>query len=356
MATMADIARRANVSVSTVSYVLSGKRPISDETRQRVLAAMDDLDFRPNAAGRALASRRSRTIALLFPAPGKGVSEMQLEFFTSAAEAANRHGYGFTLSTAPTDDAEMVRLATSGFVDGLILMEVALDDRRVDLLRRRGIPFALIGHRSDNDGIAFVDLDFAAAVETGLDHLAAFGHRRVAFVNAPQALLEAGYGPAVRSLEGFRAGVARLGLHGTAFTCDPSPEAGYHLMDEVAALDPPATAVLATNGDVLGGLLRRSRDLGEDVPADRSFVAVVSERVARLFSPPLTTVDFPVAEMGRLGAELLIRQLEGGDADSARAGEGSQIMLRGDLRVRQSSGPAPTCTPAALAGPALGRS
>lgn len=356
MATMADIARRANVSVSTVSYVLSGKRPISDETRERVLAAMDALDFRPNAAGRALASRRARTIALLFPAPGKGVSEMQLEFFTSAAEEANRHGYGFILSTAPTDDAEMVRLATSGFVDGLILMEVGLHDGRVDLLRERGIPFALIGHRADNDGIAFVDLDFAAAVERALDHLAALGHQNVAFVNASAALLEAGYGPAVRSLDGFRAGVARLGLRGAAFTCDPSPEAGYHLMDDIAALDPPATAVLATNGEVLGGLLRCSRDLGENVPDDRSFVAVVSERVARLFAPPLTTVDFPVAEMGRIGAELLIRQLEGGDADPAGAGEGRQILLRGDLRVRQSSGPAPSRSPALTAGPMPGRS
>ncbi len=351
MVTMADIARRANVSVSTVSYVLSGKRPISDETRERVLAAMEALDFRPNAAGRALASGRAGAVALLFPAPGKGVSEMQLEFFTSAAEEANRHGYGFILSTAPDDDAEMVRLATSGFVDGLILMQVRLHDRRVDLLRERGIPFALIGHRADNDDIAFVDLDFAAAIELALDHLAALGHRDVAFVNSPAELLDAGYGPAVRSLDGFRAGIARLGLRGHAFTCDPSPEAGYCLMDEIAALDPRATAVLAISAEVLGGLLRRSRELGENVPADRSFVAVVSERVARLFSPPLTTVDFPVAEMGRIGAELLIRQLEGGDADAARSGAGNQILLRGDLRVRQSSGPVPVT----LAGPPPGR-
>lgn len=353
---MADIARRANVSVSTVSYVLSGKRPISDETRERVLAAMHALDFRPHAAGRALASRRSRSVALLFPTPGTGVSEMQLEFFTSAAEEANRHGYGFVLSTAPSDDAEMVRIATSGFVDGLILMEVGLHDRRVELLRERGISFALIGHRADNDGIAFVDLDFAAAVERALDHVAALGHRHVAFVNGPAALLDAGYGPAVRSLAGFRSGIARLGLRGTALTCEASPEAGYRLMDEIAALEPPATAIVAITAEALGGLLRRSHERGEDVPADRSFVAIVSERVARLFSPPLTTVDFPVAEMGRIGADLLIRQLEGGDADPAAAGEGSQILLRGDLRVRQSSGPAPTHAPAALADPAPGRS
>jgi DNA-binding LacI/PurR family transcriptional regulator len=354
MATMADIARRAGVSLSTVSYVISGKRPISEETAARVRAAMDDLAFRPHAAGRALASGRNRTIALLFPVPGTGVSEMQLEFFTSAAEEASRHGYGFFLSTAPNDDMEMLRLAGSGYVDGLILMEVSLHDRRVDLLRARNVPFALIGHRADNAGISFVDLDFAAAIDLAMDHLADLGHRRVAFVNAPAPLLAAGYGPAVRSAAAFASAAARLGLRGDAFPCDPSPEAGARLMDGIAALDPPATAVLSVNGDSLAGLLRRTRDRGEAIPGDRSFIAVTSDRVARHLAPPLTTVDFPVAEMGRIGAELLIRQLEGGEAD--RAGQDdTQVLLRGELRVRKSSGPAPIPAAASLAGGVAGR-
>jgi DNA-binding LacI/PurR family transcriptional regulator len=351
---MADIARRANVSVSTVSYALSGKRPISGETRARVLAAMGDLDFRPNAAGRALASGRNRTIALLFPPLGNGVSEMDLEFFTAAAEAAARLGYGFVLSTAPGDDDEMLRLAGSGSVDGLILMQVSLHDRRVDLLRARGVPFALIGHRADNAGVAFVDLDFQAAVDLALDHLAELGHRHVAFVNAPAPLLAAGYGPAVRSAAGFAAGVTRLGLVGHAFACDPSPEAGQRLMDDILALDPPATGIVAVNGEAIGGLIRGMADRGEQIPGDRSLVAVTSDRAACQFSPALTTVHFPVAEMGQIGAELLIRQLEGGEVNDVALAE-RQILLRGALRVRDSAGPAPARVAAATTGPKLGR-
>ncbi|HET7094423.1 MAG TPA: helix-turn-helix transcriptional regulator, partial [Thermomicrobiales bacterium] len=85
---MVDIARRAGVSVSTVSYVLSGKRTISDATRQRVLAVMTEAGYAPNAIGQALAERRSRTIALLFPALGRGLSEMDLDFVTNAAAVA----------------------------------------------------------------------------------------------------------------------------------------------------------------------------------------------------------------------------------------------------------------------------
>ena len=104
MSTMSDVAKRAGVSLSTVSYVLSGKRAISEPTRQRVLAAIDELDFHPNQLGRALASQRSNTIALLFPALARGIGELQLEFVTSAAETASQHGYSFLLSISPDED------------------------------------------------------------------------------------------------------------------------------------------------------------------------------------------------------------------------------------------------------------
>ena len=346
MATMADIARTANVSVSTVSYALSGKRPISADTRRRVLAAMDEAGFRPHAAGRALASRRSRTVGLLFPAVGKGVTELQLEFFTSAAEAAGEHGYAFILSTAPSDDAEVLRLSRDGIVDGLILMEVRRQDPRVALLRAEGVPFTLIGHCDENVGYSFVDLDFARALETAIAHLAWLGHREVAFVNTSAALLEAGYGPAVRSLAGFESALARFGLRGHHVACEPTRDAGLELTDHLVAEFPAVTAVVSINREALGALVGRAYELGVAIPGDLSVVGVLSERLARLFSPPLTTVDFPVAAMARLGTELLIRQLEGGGA------EPTQTMFDGALAVRSSSGPAPARASPVLAAAA----
>ena len=332
---MADIARKANVSVSTVSYALSGKRPISAETRRRVLAAMDEADFRPHAAGRALASRRSRTVALLFPAVGKGVTELQLEFFTSAAEIAAAHGYAFILSMAPSDDAEMLRMSRDGLVDGLILMEVSRHDRRVPLLQAAGVPFTLIGHQDENAGYSWVDLDFAGALGTAIAHLADLGHREVAFVNTAAALLAAGYGPAARSLAGFEAAVARFGLRGHHFPCDPTLDAGLALADRLLAGFPDLTAVVSINREALAALFGRAGDHGRAIPGNLSVVGILSERLARLFSPPPTTVDFPVAAMARLGTELLIRQLEGG------ATEPTQTLFDGALVVRKSTGPVP---------------
>lgn len=333
MATMADIARRAGVSLSTVSYALSGKRAISEPTRRRVLAAMSELDFQPHASGRALASRRSRAIALLFPALTKGLSEMRLEFVTSAAEAAAEQGYSFVLSTSPADDADVLRLLRSGLVDGLILMEIKLRDSRVDLLRDRGDPFTLIGHCAQNDGVSFVDLDFAAAVTTAVRHLAELGHRRLAFVNGATGLLDVGYGPAVRSLAGFERIVAELGLEGRAYSCEPSHDGGYALAARLLAGDEGVDGIVTINHEAIGGILHAAGDAGLRIPRDLSLVAVVSERSAKLFGPMLTTVDFPATAMGRIGAELLIRRLEGGND------EPTHCLLRGELTVRQSTGP-----------------
>ena len=337
MSTMSDVAERAGVSLSTVSYVLSGKRAISEPTRQRVLAAIDELDFHPNELGRALASQRSNTIALLFPALTRGIGELHLEFVTSAAESAAKHGYSFLLSISPDEDEEAVRLARRGFTDGLILMEIKLQDARAELLRHRRFPFAMIGHREDNDGISFVDVDFVHAAREALRYLASLGHCRVAFLGASDQLMAVGYGPAVRSLAGFTQAIAEFGLEGTWHPCDASPRAAYAVVEELLRKSPEVTALVTAHHEASGGMMQAARELGRRIPADLSVVAMTSPRQAETFTPLLTTMDFPAAEMGRLGAELVIRQLEteGGEAEPIHR------LLRAELTVRQSSGPAP---------------
>jgi len=330
---MADIAQRAGVSLSTVSYALSGKRAISEPTRRRVLQAIDDLGYHPHAVGRALASKRSRTIALFFPHRAMGVSEMHLEFITGAAETAGQRGYAFLLSTSPDEDAEILRMTGQGLVDGLILMEITLDDPRAGRLRDRGVPFAMIGHRRDNVGMSYVDLDFAHALDAAVRHLAGEGHRAIAFVNAAPRLLARGYGPAIRSLDGYARAAADLGLDPVALPCEPTPQAGYHALAELLHRTPDLSAVVTINREAIGGLVQAAYDRGLRIPEDLSVVAVVSERLARLFTPALTTLDFPAAEMGRLGAEMLIGRLEGGEDPP------TQRLLRAELTVRQSSGP-----------------
>src|SRR6266568_2272768 len=142
MATIRDVAQHAGVSVSTVSYVINGTRPISEATVTRVRAAMDELGYRPHALARGLATRRSRIIGLLFPTPERGLGVTELEFVTSVAEACRAVGYQMILWTAEVHErAELKALTGAGLVDGVIVMEIRLDDDRIGLLRDAGLPF-----------------------------------------------------------------------------------------------------------------------------------------------------------------------------------------------------------------------
>ena len=118
---MADIAKRAGVALSTVSHTLSGKRPVSAEVRQRVMQAITELEYQPHALARALATKRTRTIALLYPTLSNNLPEPHFEFVTSVLEMANQRKYGVLLWTAPDDDQEILRMTQQGFIDGLVL-------------------------------------------------------------------------------------------------------------------------------------------------------------------------------------------------------------------------------------------
>jgi DNA-binding LacI/PurR family transcriptional regulator len=333
--TIADIANRAGVSISTVSYVLSGKRPISAATRQRVNAAIEELGFRPNQAGRALASKRSKTIAMLYPSNAEVLSEMPVEFMISAASEAARHGYSLLLSTSPVEDEEMLRLIHQGFVDGLILMEIKLDDPRVLLLREHDYAFSMIGHCRENDGISYVDVDFDQMVEIAVDHLAELGHRQVALISRGGDLHVAGYGPSVRSEAGFLRMARARGIEPVVRFSSHGPIGGFETTRDLIANEPRLGAIITINSEAIGGIMRAIQEADLRIPDDFSVVGITSPRIATLVAPPLTTVDFPAEEMGRLGAELLIRRLEGGEAEL----QPTQVLLRGKLTVRGSSGP-----------------
>lgn len=334
---MNDVAKRANVALSTVSYALNGKRPISAPTRQRIMEAMEELGYRPHALARGLASKRSRIIGLLFPVPERGLGLTELEFVTSAADAARENGHHLLLWPYEIHDPEELRQFTQqGLVDGVILMEVHLQDDRISLLRETGFPFSLIGRCQETAGISFVDIDFRQSAEEAVRHLAELGHREVALLNQSQAAFDAGYGPAVRAQREFQRAAEAAGLGCVCRLARAVPAAGEEAFTAVLRQNPRLTALVTMNERALPGVMQAIADRGWRVPDDFSVVVLGSSpRLAEMMVPPLTTLDVPSAEMGRLGVELLIQQLEGQGA------EVPQVLLPCRLSVRGSSGPPP---------------
>lgn len=316
MATMQDVARHAGVSLSTVSYVINRTRPISEATRARVEAAMAELGYRRNAAARSLASRRSRTIALVLPSTENPLGGTLSEIVTQAARAARARDHHVAvwpgLGSEEQDAAEIRDLVLQGTVDGVVFLEVSIDDERIAALESIDVPFVTLGRPGRTAGRACVDIDFDAAVEEAVVHLAAAGHRRIGFVNHSEASRVRGYGPSVRAEAAFAAATIRHDVAGTHAWADEDAAGGRGVLEALMTADPGITAIVLMNETAGFGLLAQARRRGLDVPADLSVLAIATSRgVGALAEPVLTSLEVPAERLARHAVETLLDLVEG---------------------------------------------
>ena len=313
MATINDVARRAGVSVSTVSYALSGARPIRPATKARIASAMADLGYQPNASARSLASRKTNVLAMLYPDADRGVGATGGEFIHAAAERARELGYHLVLWPIPHDDTRMMSdLVAQGQADGVLMMSVHLDDARADALDAAGVPYAMIGATRDVSGRSSVDIDFATTVAGALDRLTALGHREIAFINHSGDSLAAGYGPSVRADAAYHDHLAGLGLTPIARTCDDTPSAGRKVASEILDAHPGVTAFMTMNELATFGVYSELQRRGLRIPDDVSIIGLATSKgVSEMTTPPLTTMDVPGVALGRRAVDSLVGQLSG---------------------------------------------
>ncbi|MGW6355149.1 LacI family DNA-binding transcriptional regulator [Streptomyces sp. NPDC055092] len=335
MVTLAEVARHAGVSASTVSYVLSGKRSISAATRERVENSVRKLGYHPNAGARALASSKSNIIALMVPLRTDMYVPVMMEIAMAVATAARTHGYDILLLTGEEGAQAVRRMEGSALADAMIVMDVELDDERLPLLRAANRPAVLIGLPSDTAGLNCVDLDFAAAGAVCAEHLADLGHREIAVIGEAAAVYERHTGFAERTLTGLRERSAELGLRLLHRPCEGSYASVSATLSRVFDERPGTTAFVVQNEAATDPLLALLRQSGRAVPEDVSVVAVCPEQVAAHASVPLTSVAVPAQEMGRRAVEQVIAKIEGRGSDE------EVVLLAPELTVRESAARAP---------------
>jgi DNA-binding LacI/PurR family transcriptional regulator len=337
MVTRKDVAQRAGVSPSTVSYVISGKRTISQETKDRVERAMSELAYTPNAIARSLAGTQKGIVALHFPAGPQGLNTTEFEYLTSAALRAREHGFHVLLWSDPIADVDALRgLVGSRLIDGLILMEVVTDDPRVPMLQADGIPFALIGRPGDATGVTYVDDDFDILASLAIDHVADLGHRDVMYLSHSADLLDRGHGPAVRTLAALESAARRRRVHLTRFHAESTPTGGHEAFDRLISLEQRPTAVIAFNELAVSGLLRAASIAGVRIPAELTVVALsLADIAAEMLTPPLTTVAPSAATLATMAMDALV------DLIRDRSLPASTALVTPALTIRGSSAPVP---------------
>lgn len=317
MATIGDVARAAGVSVSTVSYVLSGKRTISAPTRDRVQRAIADLGYRPHAGARALASSRSNVIALVVPfRPGINV-QIIMQFVGGVVTSAREYDHDVLLLTQD-DPQGMSRVAASSTADALIVMDVEADDARLPALRSLALPSILIGVPDDTTGLSCVDLDFAGAGRLAVRELVRHGHERIALVGASQDRLDHRANYAVRMRQGVREQAAALDLPAPVVPAEPTFGGGAAALDRVLAEHPGTTGLVVHNEAALGGLLARAAERGLRVPEDLSVVAVSPADLAAALPVPVSVIEVPGERIGRIAVDMVMARLAGEDLAETR--------------------------------------
>lgn len=346
MVTLADVARHAGVSASTVSYVLSGKRSISAATRERIQHSIDTLGYRPHAGARALASSRTGILALMMPLRTGLYVPVLMEIAMAVTTTARSHGYDVLLLTGEEGPEAVRRVEGSAIADAMIVMDVGIDDPRLPCLREAARPSVLIGlptesaEAADTAGLECVDLDFEAAGARCVDHLAGLGHTGIAVLGEPPAVYERGTGFAARTLTGLR---AAAGAHGVGLLhrpVDGTYAAVTAAVTRIFEERPGTTGLVVQNEAAVEPLLALLRHQRRAVPEDVSVVAICPDQIALHASVPLTAVSVPAREMGRLAVERLVRRLAG---EEPRGTE----LIAPRLTARASTGPAAPGVPSA---------
>lgn len=308
-ATLKDVAARAGVSVGAVSRVLGGDTSlvIRPETRERVLAAAADLDYRPNRMAAGLRTRRAMAVALFLPEPQNlGWAEMigAIQRVTAAAD----HLLAIAEIQGRVLDPEVIsRYAMEARVDGVLLATGLLAEDLVERLASRGLPLLPIASRYRSVA-ASVTMQDAMGTELAVTHLAELGHRRIAFLSGvPDTDI-------VRRREGgFRAAMAARGIRAQLVNGDGTlvgtrPVAAALLAGRERRRP---TAVVAVNLMTALGLRSEVARAGLRVPQDVSIVTFDDHVVTEHLDPPLTGIRMPMAEMGEAAARMLLEAIDG---------------------------------------------
>jgi DNA-binding LacI/PurR family transcriptional regulator len=334
--TIIDIAKASGVSVSTVSRILNGRPDVASDTRQRVLHIIEENGYAPQAQWQQIALGRSRTICLHYPIGHTSFGQIAMEYILGVTEACDEHEYFLNLATTPLNETSLLKLYRSGHIDGMILMEVHTQDWRVDLLRQNQLPFVMIGHPEQTQGLSFFDMDFEGAATLAVDYLHSLGHREICLFSIEPGQPKKTYGPAVRSVLGYNNAREKYQLPNLFREAPNDVHEVERVCQELLRTNCNTTAIITTSSTALLGVLHVVRALQLRIPEDISILALAPEPVAQFTSPSLTTIQFPSRAMGHDACTTLIEHLEGNTS------EVKQVLVPTELIIHESTGAAKT--------------
>jgi len=327
--TIKDVAQRAGVSVTTVSHVINKTRFVSDELKQKVLKAMEELSFKPNAVARSLRVKESNTIGLIIP---DSTNPYFAEIGWGVEYSSRKHGYSVILCNSDDDlqkEESYINVLIEKQVDGIIIVAAGSSTAHLISLQERNIPTVMFERDSPDVKIDSVQVDNKIGGQIATRHLIELGHTRIACITGPREVT-----PSYSRFDGYKEELERNGIEirkEYIIKGDFKPQGGYEAAEELLNLAQPPTAIFACNDLMAIGVSRAVIERGMKIPGDISLIGFDDIYLSKYTNPPLTTIKQPRLAMCEEAVNCLLSRMQ----DLQRSA--SSIVVNVELVKRAST-------------------
>lgn len=311
--TIKDVAKKAGVSPSTVSRVLSNHPRISTQTSNKVKAIMEQLGYHPNIMAKSLVSKTTNSICIILPKPAEELFSnlFFMELIRGIVTQANRCGYDVLISSGANEKEEIeavARLLKGRRVDGAILLYSRSDDPVIEFLHANNYPFVIVGRSNDHPEVLSVDTDNVQAAYDATKHLISMGHERIGFVSGPPNLTVS-----QDRMSGYQKAMADAHLEMRAewiVEGEFLQDSGYRAMSFIMSLPNRPTALVVVDDMVSFGVLRGLHELNFKVPDDICLVSFNNITLSELSTPPISSIDIGIYHLGYTASQMLIQNIQ----------------------------------------------
>lgn len=327
MANIKVIARKAGVSISTVSRVMNGTKPVSADLTKRVHDAVEQMNYKPNSIARSLILNKTNLIGVVVP---DVANSFQAQLLAGIEEYAAQSDYGVIICNVYRDRAKPQKyfnILIERHVDGIILLHEASPEKIFSVQEKSSTPLVFASVQVEGARIPFVGIDEVQAAADAVTYLAEKGHRKIAMIygegTALGVLRKQGYLQALdhQQLQAFDSYMVQ---------CSCTVAQGYQAMEQLLALAEPPTAVFCVSDELAVGALDCALDQGVNVPEELSLMGFDDIDLSQVVRPKLTTVHQPIREIGEEAAKLMIALIEG------NASGHSTLILPHEIRERET--------------------
>lgn len=309
--TIKDVAKKANVSIATVSRILNNQKGYSEKTKRKVLEAIEELDYHPNAIARGLINKKTSTIGVLFPALS---SMLVTELLAGIEKAAHLHGSSVIVCHTESNGSKTMKylqLLNEKRVDGIIFTSEVLKEEYYEFIQKMNIPLVLLSTESRAYSVPYVKVDDRHAAYSATQYLIKNGHTRIGMISGNRNDLIAGK----TRIEGFKNALMDLGLpiqdsqivYSEGFTFADGMEGLKKLRNQA----PGVTAVFTASDEIAFGAISAAFQMGVKIPEDLSIIGYDNLKIAEMSIPPLTSLAQPFYEMGEKAARMIFEMMNG---------------------------------------------